>query len=72
VFQVLDVNDNAPTFQQTLYEASVAENSVLGTLVARVSATDADTSMYRLYLYCNHNAITSLFDDVFAYVVFLF
>ncbi|XP_052430020.1 putative protocadherin beta-18 isoform X4 [Carassius gibelio] len=39
---VLDVNDNAPVFSQSVYTALVAENALMGTLVLKVSATDAD------------------------------
>ncbi|XP_056152138.1 protocadherin beta-7-like [Lampris incognitus] len=39
---VLDANDNAPVFSQAVYEASLPENSPLGTTVVKVSATDAD------------------------------
>ncbi|MGH0116642.1 UNVERIFIED_CONTAM: hypothetical protein FKN15_012237 [Acipenser sinensis] len=39
---VLDANDNAPVFNQAVYKASVLENSVKGTLVTTVTATDAD------------------------------
>uniref|UniRef100_A0A667WW72 Cadherin domain-containing protein n=1 Tax=Myripristis murdjan TaxID=586833 RepID=A0A667WW72_9TELE len=39
---VLDANDNAPVFSQTIYEASLPENSPLDTVVIKVSATDAD------------------------------
>ncbi|XP_041121086.1 protocadherin gamma-A11-like isoform X7 [Polyodon spathula] len=39
---VLDANDNAPVFSQPVYKASVLENSLKGTLVATVNATDAD------------------------------
>uniref|UniRef100_A0A8C5DLA9 Protocadherin gamma-A10-like n=1 Tax=Gouania willdenowi TaxID=441366 RepID=A0A8C5DLA9_GOUWI len=39
---VLDANDNAPVFIQSVYEASLPENSPLDTLVITVSATDAD------------------------------
>ncbi|NXV68381.1 PCDG7 protein, partial [Molothrus ater] len=38
--QVLDVNDNAPV--KRVYEARVAENLSVGSLVLRVRATDAD------------------------------
>ncbi|XP_047190602.1 protocadherin gamma-A11-like isoform X39 [Scophthalmus maximus] len=43
---VLDANDNVPVFSQTVYEASLLENSPLDTLVITVSATDADEGMY--------------------------
>ncbi|ELW54095.1 Protocadherin beta-18 [Tupaia chinensis] len=40
---VMDVNDNVPEFAQTLYEVQVPENSPVGSLVLKVSATDLDT-----------------------------
>uniref|UniRef100_A0A3Q3FF37 Cadherin domain-containing protein n=1 Tax=Kryptolebias marmoratus TaxID=37003 RepID=A0A3Q3FF37_KRYMA len=39
---VLDANDNAPVFSQTVYKTSVPENAPLDTVVVTVSATDAD------------------------------
>ncbi|XP_041845396.1 protocadherin gamma-A11-like isoform X34 [Melanotaenia boesemani] len=39
---VLDANDNAPVFTQNVYKASVQENSVKGTIITKVSASDAD------------------------------
>uniref|UniRef100_A0A672SMZ0 Cadherin domain-containing protein n=1 Tax=Sinocyclocheilus grahami TaxID=75366 RepID=A0A672SMZ0_SINGR len=39
---VLDANDNAPVFSQSVYTALVAENASMGSLVLKVSATDAD------------------------------
>ncbi|XP_074529721.1 protocadherin gamma-A11-like isoform X37 [Halichoeres trimaculatus] len=39
---VLDANDNAPVFTQSVYKESVPENVLRGTIVARVSAVDAD------------------------------
>ncbi|XP_050928342.1 protocadherin beta-15-like [Lates calcarifer] len=39
---VLDANDNAPVFTQSLYTVSVLENVSRGTVVARVSAVDLD------------------------------
>ncbi|KAJ0050375.1 hypothetical protein NL108_018217 [Boleophthalmus pectinirostris] len=39
---VLDVNDNAPVFSQSIYKASIKENAVNGTLITQVSASDAD------------------------------
>ncbi|XP_036933386.1 protocadherin gamma-A4-like isoform X22 [Acanthopagrus latus] len=42
---VLDANDNAPVFSQTVYEASLPENSPLDTTVVTVAATDADEGL---------------------------
>ncbi|XP_036060502.1 protocadherin alpha-8 isoform X7 [Onychomys torridus] len=39
---VLDVNDNAPTFQQSEYEVRILENSDNGTPVIRLNASDRD------------------------------
>ncbi|XP_040928662.2 protocadherin beta-15-like [Betta splendens] len=39
---VLDANDNAPVFDQTIYRASLPENSAIDTVVVTVRATDAD------------------------------
>ncbi|XP_017681087.1 PREDICTED: protocadherin alpha-2-like, partial [Lepidothrix coronata] len=42
VISVLDVNDNAPQFNLSLYKVQLPESSLVGTLVVRVNATDAD------------------------------
>ncbi|XP_067454505.1 protocadherin beta-15-like [Thunnus thynnus] len=42
---VLDANDNVPVFSQTVYKASLPENSPLDTVVITVSATDADEGL---------------------------
>ncbi|XP_060935938.1 protocadherin beta-16-like [Limanda limanda] len=39
---VLDANDNAPTFAKPLYKAKILENSPKGTSVTTVSASDKD------------------------------
>uniref|UniRef100_A0AAY5E9X4 Cadherin domain-containing protein n=1 Tax=Electrophorus electricus TaxID=8005 RepID=A0AAY5E9X4_ELEEL len=40
--QISDVNDNAPVFEQTSYEASVIENNTPGLSIFTVKARDAD------------------------------
>ncbi|XP_034546749.1 protocadherin beta-15-like [Notolabrus celidotus] len=42
---VLDANDNAPVFSQTVYEARLPENSLTGTVVVKVAAIDADEGL---------------------------
>eukprot|EP00066_Takifugu_rubripes_P026191 XP_011615457.1 PREDICTED: protocadherin alpha-2-like [Takifugu rubripes] len=39
---VIDVNDNIPTFTKSLYKARVRENTAVGTVVIRLNATDLD------------------------------
>ncbi|XP_065546874.1 protocadherin alpha-2-like [Lathamus discolor] len=42
VISVLDANDNAPQFNQSVYKVQLPENAADGSLVARVNATDPD------------------------------
>nr|XP_021482006.1 protocadherin beta-18-like [Meriones unguiculatus] len=42
---VMDVNDNAPEFERTLYEVQVPETSFVDSLVIKVSATDLDSGI---------------------------
>ncbi|XP_078117556.1 protocadherin beta-15-like [Sander vitreus] len=42
---VLDANDNAPVFSQTVYNAILPENSPLDSVVVTVAATDADEGL---------------------------
>ncbi|XP_029702896.1 protocadherin alpha-2-like isoform X3 [Takifugu rubripes] len=39
---VIDVNDNIPTFTKSLYKARVRENTAVGTVVIKLNATDLD------------------------------
>ncbi|GAA6096918.1 protocadherin Fat 1a isoform X1 [Tachysurus ichikawai] len=43
IIDVIDVNNNAPEFQQSSYKASVDENMPIGTSVLTVKATDLDS-----------------------------
>nr|XP_056718900.1 protocadherin beta-16-like [Euleptes europaea]XP_056722689.1 protocadherin beta-16-like [Euleptes europaea] len=42
IIDVLDINDNAPHFHQSLYKVKLMENSPLDTLVTKVEANDQD------------------------------
>ncbi|XP_062358466.1 protocadherin alpha-13-like [Cinclus cinclus] len=42
LISVLDVNDNAPQFNQSVYKVQLPESAAVGTLVTRANATDAD------------------------------
>lgn len=64
---VEDRNDNAPVFSEEKYETFLPEDSLGGTTVVTVSATDADTGIFgtegiKYYLYGNganrYNCIT--------------
>ncbi|XP_055411850.1 protocadherin beta-16-like [Bubalus kerabau] len=44
--EVVDINDNAPQFQQLLYKVHIPENSPVGSLVVTVSASDVDSGPY--------------------------
>nr|XP_033489313.1 protocadherin gamma-A3-like [Epinephelus lanceolatus] len=48
---VLDANDNEPLFNQSAYKASVMENTLKGTGIVTVNATDADSGSYGLISY---------------------
>ncbi|XP_030223913.1 protocadherin gamma-A2-like [Gadus morhua] len=42
LISVLDANDNAPVFTESVYKAAIKEGAPLGTIVTTVTATDAD------------------------------
>ncbi|XP_039692273.1 LOW QUALITY PROTEIN: protocadherin alpha-2-like [Pteropus medius] len=42
LIKVLDVNDNEPTFDQSVYKVQLLENAANGTLVIRLNSSDAD------------------------------
>ncbi|XP_035862013.1 protocadherin beta-16-like [Sander lucioperca] len=48
---VLDANDNVPVFNQSVYKASVMENTTKGTSIITVNATDADSGSNGLITY---------------------
>ncbi|KAM9740618.1 protocadherin beta-11-like [Menidia menidia] len=53
---VLDVNDNAPVFNQSVYKSTVVENAINGTPIVRVNATDADSGINGYISYSISNA----------------
>lgn len=42
IIDVLDVNDNAPTFEQKIYTAVIPETSIINSFVINITATDPD------------------------------
>ncbi|KAM8878481.1 protocadherin-10a isoform 3-T3 [Spinachia spinachia] len=58
VVKVLDSNDNAPTFDQSVYSVNLRENSPLNTLIIQLNATDVDEGQNGeiVYSFSSHNA----------------
>ena len=48
---VIDANDNSPIFNKSLYKVSVAENSLVGTQVIELNATDIDEGLNSKLMY---------------------
>ncbi|XP_014067927.2 protocadherin gamma-A4 isoform X12 [Salmo salar] len=59
---VLDVNDNAPVFNQSVYRATVMENAQKGTYITTVNASDADSGSNGVVAYCFSNLKKHLAD----------
>ncbi|EMP35309.1 Protocadherin alpha-3 [Chelonia mydas] len=51
VITVLDVNDNAPVFNQSLYKVQLLENAPNGSLVIKLNATDLDEGINKDIIY---------------------
>uniref|UniRef100_A0A7N4PPG7 Cadherin domain-containing protein n=1 Tax=Sarcophilus harrisii TaxID=9305 RepID=A0A7N4PPG7_SARHA len=62
---VLDVNDNAPTFERSEYEVKIMENAAPGTLVIRLNASDADEGTNREILYSFNSLAPPVIKDKF-------
>ncbi|XP_048033399.1 protocadherin gamma-A6-like isoform X21 [Megalobrama amblycephala] len=48
---VLDINDNAPVFNQSVYKSIITENALKGTFITSVNASDADSGTNGLFYY---------------------
>lgn len=64
IINLIDVNNNAPEFQQSSYKASVDENVPVGTSVLTVKATDLDRGEngYVTYSIANINPVPFIID----------
>ncbi|XP_038848524.1 protocadherin alpha-2-like [Salvelinus namaycush] len=51
VVNVIDSNDNSPSFSKPLYKVSVLENIPFGTTVLKLSATDLDEGLHSKLVY---------------------
>uniref|UniRef100_A0A8C6CN80 Protocadherin alpha 11 n=1 Tax=Moschus moschiferus TaxID=68415 RepID=A0A8C6CN80_MOSMO len=56
---VLDANDNAPVFDQTVYEVKMYENSANQTLVIWLNASDADEGINKEVIYSFSSLVPS-------------
>ncbi|XP_065266288.1 protocadherin alpha-8-like [Emys orbicularis] len=56
VITVLDANDNAPVFNQSVYQIKLLENAPNGTLIIKLNATDMDEGINKniSYSFTNH------------------
>ncbi|NXF84739.1 PCDC1 protein, partial [Eubucco bourcierii] len=66
IVTVLDTNDNAPEFEQSVYRATVLENSPSGTLVVQVHATDLDEGPNGEIRYSFSNTTTADLQRMFS------
>nr|XP_020137960.1 protocadherin alpha-8-like [Microcebus murinus] len=63
---VLDVNDNAPTFEQSEYEIKIFENSDNGTTVIRLNASDRDEGVNAAISYSFNSLVSTMVTDQFS------
>ncbi|XP_032929060.1 protocadherin alpha-13-like [Catharus ustulatus] len=66
VISVLDANDNAPQFNQSVYKVQLPENATEGTLVTRVNAADPDEGTNSEVTYAVTNFIPPSGRDVIS------
>ncbi|XP_015743999.2 protocadherin alpha-5-like [Python bivittatus] len=66
VINVLDVNDNPPVFNQSLYRIKVPENTSSGTLVINLNATDLDEGINREIHYYFSNSVPLHVTKIFS------
>ncbi|XP_074771983.1 protocadherin alpha-6-like [Athene noctua] len=66
VVSVLDANDNAPQFNQSVYNVVLPEDAFEGTLVTWVNATDMDVGSNREVIYEIETFVPPSASDVFS------
>ncbi|XP_072866731.1 protocadherin alpha-8 [Chlorocebus sabaeus] len=66
VVTVLDVNDNAPTFEQPEYEVRIFENADNGTTVIRLNASDRDEGANGAISYSFNSLVATMVIDHFS------
>uniref|UniRef100_A0A8C8SVR7 Cadherin domain-containing protein n=1 Tax=Pelusios castaneus TaxID=367368 RepID=A0A8C8SVR7_9SAUR len=63
---VLDVNDNAPVFNQSLYKVQLLENSPNRSLVIQLNATDSDEGINKDIRYSLRSVTPSIESSIFS------
>ncbi|XP_055000050.1 protocadherin alpha-2 isoform X10 [Sorex araneus] len=63
--KVLDVNDNQPVFDQSVYKVQVIENTANGTLVLKLNASDADEGSNSEIMYSFSSDVPSIIKTKF-------
>ncbi|XP_040975344.1 protocadherin alpha-2-like [Aquila chrysaetos chrysaetos] len=66
VISVLDANDNAPQFNQSVYKVQLPESAAEGTLVVRVNATDPDEGLNSEFYYSIVSSLPAVNRGVFT------
>ncbi|XP_010212071.1 PREDICTED: protocadherin alpha-2-like, partial [Tinamus guttatus] len=66
VISVLDVNDNAPKFNQSVYKVRLTENTPEATPVVRINATDPDEGINGQVSYAVSSVIPATGTDLFV------
>ncbi|KAM3841808.1 LOW QUALITY PROTEIN: protocadherin alpha-3-like [Vipera latastei] len=66
VINVLDVNDNPPVFNPSIYKVKLLENAAVGTLVIKVNAADLDEGMNKEIFYSFTNHVPLNFQKFFS------
>ncbi|XP_044882176.1 protocadherin alpha-2-like isoform X12 [Mauremys mutica] len=66
VITVLDVNDNAPVFNQSVYKIRLFENAANGTLVIKLNATDLDEGSNKDVSYICSSFVPPTGGDMFS------
>ncbi|KAF7235476.1 Protocadherin alpha-3 [Varanus komodoensis] len=65
VISVLDENDNAPAFNQSVYKVQMREDAPSGTLVIKLNATDLDEGINKDLTYSFQNRVPVKFKKIF-------
>ncbi|XP_039934492.1 protocadherin alpha-6-like [Hirundo rustica] len=66
LISVLDANDNAPQFNQSVYNVHLSEDAIQGTLVAQMNATDLDEGSNRNIKYDVDTIVPPSASDLFS------